>query len=197
MDDLAGLAAPGLFHQADDVAGALRVFGVRPAVLLVQDVAKRVEGLLVAGWSDVQAAPAGELHPWGHEMELDPPLVGVPHPEHVPLVRLQARERQPLEGVHHLDLLPFGRRILPREGQDTGAVAPLVGRGVDQGFGTRRVAAQDLRQRIAGEHDHPSRRVAQGVAVVAVGDHLAGDQIADRPRTAALAVPEDLDQHGG
>jgi hypothetical protein len=72
-----------------------------------------------------------------------------------------------------------------------------VGRGVDQGFRSCRIAAQHLWQRVACDHDRLARRVAQGVAVVAVGDHLTGDQIADRPRATAPAVLEDLDQHGG
>jgi hypothetical protein len=118
LDGFAGLAAPGVFHEADDVAGALRVLGVGPAVPLVLDIPEGVEGLLVAGRCDVEAAPVGQLHPRRHEVEFHPPLVGVPDPKHVPLVRLQARERQTLEGVHHLDLLPLSRRVLPREGKD-------------------------------------------------------------------------------
>lgn len=92
MDDFPGLATAGLLDQADDVAGALRVLRVCPAVLLVQQVAEGIESLLIARRGDVQAAPAGQLHPRGDEMQLDPPLVAVPDPEHIPLVRLQARE---------------------------------------------------------------------------------------------------------
>lgn len=118
MDDLSGLAAPRQFDQADDIASPRRVLWIGPAVALVLDVAEPVERLLVARGRDVQTTPAGQLHPGSHEVELDPILVGVSHPEDIPLVALQAGERQSLEGVHHLDLLALGRRILPREGQD-------------------------------------------------------------------------------
>jgi hypothetical protein len=150
VDDFPGLAAAGLLDQADDVAGALRVLRIGPAVLLVQHVAEAIEGLLIAGRGNVQAAPAGQLHPWGDEMQLDPPLVAVPDPEDVPLVGLQACEGQPLEGVHRFHLLALAGRILPREGQHPRAVGPLVGRGVDQGLSAAGVAAQHLGQRIAG-----------------------------------------------
>lgn len=72
-----------------------------------------------------------------------------------------------------------------------------MGSGVDQCLGSGGIAAQHLGQRVAGEHHHPARRIALDVAVVAVGDHLARDQVADRARAATLTVLEELDQHGG
>jgi len=159
VDDLSGLAAPRQFNQADDIASPRRVLWISPAVALVFDIAKRVESLLVARGRDVQATPAGKLHPGRHEVELDPILVGVPHPEDIPLVTLQAGERQSLEGVHHLGLLALGRRILPREGQDARAVGPLVRTCVDLGLDKRRVTAHHFRQRVADDHHRPARCV--------------------------------------
>ncbi len=197
VDHLAGLAAPGLFDQADHIARPLGVLRVRPAVLFVEHVAQDIEGLGVAGRGDVQAAPGGQLHAGRREVQLHPPLVGVPHPKDIPLVRLKACEGQALEGVHHLDLLALGRPILRRERQDAGPIAPLMRRGVDQRLGARRTAAQDFGHGVTGDHHDPAGVVAQDVAVVAIGDDIAGDQIADRVGAAPLAVLEHLDQHGG
>lgn len=159
MDDLSDLAASRQFDQADDIASPCRVLGISPAVALVLDISKRVERLLVARGRDVEAAPIRQLHPGGHEVELDPILVGVSHPEDIPLVALQAGERQSLEGVHHLGLLALGRRILPRERQDARAVGPLVRTCVYLGFDQRRVAAQHFRQRVTDDHHRPARCV--------------------------------------
>lgn len=93
MDDLSGLAAPRQFDQADDIASPFRVLGISPAVALVLDISKSVECLLIARGRDVQATPAGKLHPGRHEVELDPILVSVPHPEDIPLVTFQSGER--------------------------------------------------------------------------------------------------------
>lgn len=118
VDDLSGLAAPRQFDQADDIPSPRGVLGICPAMALVFDIAERVERLLVARGRNVEAAPTGQLHPGCHEVELDPVLVCVSHPEDIPPVTLQAGERQSLEGVHHVGLLALGRDILPREGQD-------------------------------------------------------------------------------
>jgi hypothetical protein len=197
VDDLAGLAAPGLFDQADHIARPLRVLRVSPAVLFVQHVAQDIEGLGVAGRGDVEAAPGGQLHAGRREVQLHPPLVGVPHPKDIALAGLKAGEGQALEGVHGLDLLALGRPILGRERQDAGSIAPLMRRGVNQRLGARRTAAQDFGHGVTGDHHDPAGVVAQDVAVVAVGDDISGDQIADRASAAPLAVLEELDQHDG
>ncbi len=197
VDHLTGLAAPGVFDQADHIARPLGVLRVRPAVLFVQHVAEHVEGLGVAGRGDVQAPPGEKLHARRREVQLHPPFVAVPHPKDIPLVRLKAGKSQPLEGVHDLDLLALGRPILWREGQDARPIAPLMRRGVDQRLGACRTAAQYLGHGIAGDHHDPAGVVAQDVAIVAIGDDITGDQIADRAGPAPLAVLEHLDQHGG
>ncbi len=197
MDHLAGLAAPGVFDQADHIARPLRVLRVSPAVLFVQHVAQDIEGLGVAGRRDVQAAPGGKLHARRREVQLHPPLVCMPHPQDIALAGLQAGEGQVLEGVHDLDLLALGRSILWRERQDARPIAPLIRRSVDQRLGTGRAAAQHFGHGIAGDHHHPAGVVTQDVAVVAIGDDVTSDQIADRAGAAPLAVLEELDQHGG
>jgi hypothetical protein len=197
VDHFAGLAAPGLFDQADHIARPLRVLRVSPAVLFVEHVTQDIEGLGVAGRGDVQAAPGGQLHARRREVQLHPPLVGVPHPKDIALARVQAGEGQALEGVHGLDLLALGRPILRRERQDPGPIAPLMRRGVDQRLGAGGTAAQNLGHGIAGDHHHPACVVPEDVAIIAIGDDISGDQVADRTSAAPLTVLEHLDQHGG
>jgi len=186
-----------MFDQTDHIARPLGVLRVGPAVLFVQHVSQDIEGLSVAGWGDVQAAPGGQLHPGRREVQLHPPLVGVSHPKDIALARLKAREGQALEGVHGVRLLALGRTILRRERQDARPIAPLIRRSVDQRLGTGRAAAQHFGHGIAGDHHHAAGVVTQDVAVVAIGDDVTSDQIADRAGAAPLAVLEELDQHGG
>lgn len=152
--------------------------------------------LLVAGWRDIEAAPARKLHAWRHEMQLDAALVGVADPKHIMLVGFQAGKGKALEGVHHLPLLDRARRVFRCEGDDAGAICPLVRAGVDQPAHAVCVATQHLRQRLAGKQHDVAALVADRVAALVVSDDVALDQIVNRSRSAALAVSEKLDQHG-
>ncbi|WP_439896113.1 hypothetical protein [Rhizobium aegyptiacum] len=145
MDQLTGIAAPDAFDEANGLAGALRRHRIVPAVFLVQNIAQGVVVLLVAGRRDVEAAPAHKLHAWRREMQLDASLVGVSHPKHIALVGFEAGKGNALEGVHHLPLLGMARRVFSREGDDAGAIGPLVWAGVDQRAHAVCIAAQHFR----------------------------------------------------
>lgn len=196
MDQLTGIAAPDTLDEANGLAGTLRRHRIVPAVFLVQNIAQGVVVLLVAGWRDIEAAPARKLHAWRHEMQLDTALVSMADPKHIVLVGFEAGKGKVLEGVHHLPLLGGVRRVLSREGDDAGAIGPLVRAGVDQRAHAVCIAAQHLRQRLAGKQHDLAALVADRVAVLVVGDDVALDQVVNRSRSAALAVSEKLDQHG-
>lgn len=196
MDQLSGIAAPDALDKADGLAGALRRHRIVPAMLLVKDVAQGVVMLLVAGRRDIQAAAADKLHARRHEMQLDAVFVRVSHPENIALVGVETGEGQTLEIVHHLPLLAVVRRVLGREGDDTGAIGPLVRAGVDQRPHAVCIAAQHCRQRFAGKQHDLAALVADRVAVLVVSDDVALDDVVNRSRPAALAVAEEFDQHG-
>ncbi|WP_432445031.1 hypothetical protein [Rhizobium leguminosarum] len=196
VDQLAGIAAPHALDEADGLAGTLRRHWVIPTMLLIQNIAQGVVVLLVAGRRNVEAAPARKLHAWGHEMQLDAALVGVADPEHIALVGFEAGKGKALEGVHHLSLLGRVRRVLCGEGDDAGAIGPLVRASVDQRAHAVGVAAQHFRERLAGNQHDVAALVADRVAALVVSDDIALDQIVNRSRSAALAVSEKLDQHG-
>jgi hypothetical protein len=196
MDQLSGIAAPDALDQTDGLAGALRRHRIIPAMLLVEDVAQRVVVLMIARRRDIQAAAADKLQARRHEMQLDAVFVRVAHPENIALVGVETGEGQTLEIVHHLPLLAFVRRVLGREGDDTGTIGPLVRTSVDQRSHSVRIAAQHFRQRLAGKQHDLAALVADHVALLVVSDDVALDQVVNRSRSAALTVAEKLDQHG-
>ncbi|WP_245433182.1 hypothetical protein [Rhizobium anhuiense] len=128
-------------------------------------------------------------------MQLDAALVRVADPEHIALVGFETCKGKVLEGIHYLPLLGMARRVLRRKGDDAGAIGPLVRASVDQRAHALSVAAQYLRQRLAGKQHDVAALVAYRVAVLVVSDDVALDQIVNRSRSAALAVSEKLDQH--
>ncbi|OJF94115.1 hypothetical protein AX760_12730 [Pararhizobium antarcticum] len=72
-------------------------------------------------------------------------------PKHIALVGFEPGEGKALEGVHHLPLLGGVRRVLRREGDDAGAIGPLMRAGVDQRAHAVCVAAQHFRQGLASK----------------------------------------------
>ncbi|WP_420853604.1 hypothetical protein [Shinella kummerowiae] len=175
MDQLTRIAAPYALDEADGLAGALRRHWVIPAVFLVQNIAQGVVVLLVAGWRDIEAAPARKLHAWRHEMQLDAALVGMADPKHIVLVGFEAGKGKALEGVHHLPLLGMAWRVLGRKGDDAGAIGPLVRAGVDQRAHAVWITAQHFRQGLAGKQHALAALVADRVAVLVVSDDVALD----------------------
>lgn len=197
MEPVAPGGAVGGLRYRLDLGRALHVHGVGPAVGLVHQVAQAVEGALVAGRGNVEAAPAVQLHARRAEMQLDAILMGVAHPEAGIAVGIESGEGDLLETVDHLLLLVFGRGVLAGKADDAGAIGPFVRASVDQVDHALGIAAHDLRQWFARHRHGLAGRIADQIAVVVIGEHGAGGQVFDRPRAAALAVGEELDQHPG
>lgn len=195
LDFLAGLGALGSFEDGLHFLRAVGVHGVGPAVGLVHQVAKGVKSGLIAGWGDVQAAAGGQVEARSAEVQFDAAFIAVANPEDVELLGVEAREGELFEAVHDLDLLRLRRGIASGEADDTGAVGPGVGAGIDQRLGPVGITTQDLRARVADSMGRPAVRIADQVAVGIVGQHLIGDQVADGAGPAPLAVGEELDQH--
>lgn len=129
-------------------------------------------------------------------MQLDPVLMGMAHPKAIVLVAVQPGKGQFLEAVHDLGLLVAFRCIVAGKADDARAVGPLVRAGIDQRLGASGITAQDLGPGIAGHGQRKAVVIAAQIAVVVIGENRSRDQIADRPRTRAFAVGEELDQHG-
>lgn len=128
-------------------------------------------------------------------MQLDAPRMAVADPEDVELLGVEAREGELFEAVHDLGLLRLGRGVIGGKADDTGAVGPGMGAGVDQRLGPVGVAAQDLGARVADRVRGLASRIADQVTVGIVGQDLIGDQVADGAGPVPLAVGEELDQH--
>jgi hypothetical protein len=128
-------------------------------------------------------------------MQLYAALMAVPDPEHVDLVAIQTGEGKLVEGIHDGLLLLFRRMVVLVEADHARPVSPGVGAGIDQGTGVVRISRQNFRQRIAGLHQRHASVVADKIAIAVVGEHLRGDEIIDRCRSAALATAEELNQH--
>ena len=195
LDFLAGLGALRGFKDGLHLLRAVGLHGVGPALGLVHHVAKGIEGGLIAGRGDVQAAARGKVEARGAEMQLDAAFVAVADPEDVELFGVEAREGELFEAVHELGLLRLGRGIFGGKADDTGAVGPGMGACVDQRLGPVGIAAQDLGARVADRVRGPASPIADQVAVGIVGQNLIRDQVADRAGPAPLAVGEELDQH--
>jgi hypothetical protein len=195
MDLLAGLGALRGFKCGLNLLRAVGVHRVGPTVCLVHQVTQGIEGGLIAGRGDVQAAAGGQIEARGAEVQLDAALVAVADPEDVELLRVEAREGEQFEAVHDLGLLRLGRGVVGGKADDTGAVGPGMRAGVDQRLGPVGVAAQDLGARVADRVRGLASLIADQVAVGIVGQNLIGDQVADGAGPAPLAVTEEFDQH--
>jgi len=132
------VAALGTGRGLDGVAyllRALQLHRVGPAVALVHQVAQGIEGVLVAGRGDVQAAARGQLKARGAEVQFDAILVAVPDPEHIVLLTVQTGESKPFEDIHDFGLLRLAGRVLGGKADHARAIGPLVAAGVDQRLG--------------------------------------------------------------
>jgi hypothetical protein len=141
MQFVAPLSAGWGFDGVADLLRAFQLHRIGPAVALVHHIAQAVEGVLISGRCDVQAAPRGQLQARCAEVKLDAVFVGMSDPKHLILRRVQPREGQTLEPVHDLGLLFLGRGVCGGKADHARAVGPLVATGVDQGFGAVGIAA--------------------------------------------------------
>lgn len=148
MDFLAGLGALRGFKDGLNLLCTVGVHWVGPTVRLVHQVAKGIEGGLIAGRGDVQAAARGQVEARGAEVQLDAALMAVANPEDVELLGVEACEGELFEAVHDLSLLRLGRGIVGGEADDPGAVGPGMRARIDQSLGLVGVATQDFGARV-------------------------------------------------
>ena len=166
------------------VAGLLRprsrrVVRPAPAVLVVEGVAQRVEGLLPAGRRDVEALARLQVAPGGQDVHVDPAAVlAVQDRRPCVAVRLQSRPRRPLELVEHGVDLRVGRPVLGRPRDHDRAVLVLELQRV--GDGGHHVG-------VSPEHLDPIALTAHRVAFA--------DEVAGRLAGRAGAAPEALNVH--
>jgi len=169
MEPVAPGGAVRGFRDRLDLGRAFHVHGIGPAVGLVHQVAQAVEGAFVAGWRNIEATPAVQLHAWRAEMQLDAILMGVAHPKAGVAIGIEPGESDLLETVDHLLLLVLGWGVLASEADDTGAIGPFVRAGVDQVGHALGIAADDRRQRFARHGHRLAGRVADQIAIVVIG----------------------------
>ena len=155
--------------------GPRRVVGTAPAVLVVEGVAQRAEGLLPAGGSDVEAAAGFHVAAGAEDVHVDPGAV-LAVQDRCPgvAVRLQSRPGRFLELVEDGPDLLVGRPILRRP-RDHGRAVPAaeLQRVGDVGHVVG-VPPQDLDAR-----PHPSGGVP-----------FADEIVGGRPRRAGAATEE-------
>ena len=125
--------------------GARRVVGPTPAVLVVEAVAQRVEGLLPAGRRDVQAAAGFEVALRRNDVHVHPAaLLAVLDRSPRIAVGLKPRPGRLLELVEDRLDLRIGRLVLRRPGDHDRGVLVLELQRVGDGGHHVRVPAEDL-----------------------------------------------------
>ena len=114
--------------------GPRRVVRASPAVLVVEDVPKRAEGLLPARRGDVQAPSGLQVAACREDVDMGTAaLLPVQHGRPCVAVEIQSRPGRLLEGVHdRLDLL-VGRLVLRRPRDHAGRVPVLEGKRIGHG----------------------------------------------------------------
>ncbi|MCY4660887.1 MAG: hypothetical protein OXF93_13895 [Acidobacteria bacterium] len=166
------------------VAGLLcprprRVVRPAPAVLVVEGVAQRVEGLLPAGRRDVQALARPQVAPCGQDVHVDPAaLLAVQDRRPRVAVRVQPCPGRLLELVEDGFDLRVGRPVLRGPRDDGRAVLVLERQRVGDGRHLFRIAAKhlDARARLPGRVPF-------------------AEQVVDRRAGRARAAGDELDVH--
>ena len=153
-----------------------RLVGPAPAVLVVEGVAQRVEGLLPAGRRDVQALARLQVAPGREDVHVDAAAVlAVQDGRPRVAVRIQSRPRRLLELVEDGVDLRVGRPVLGRPRDHDRAVLVLELQRVGDGRHHVRVAAEHLDALALTAHR------------VALADEVAG-RLAGRAGAAAEAL---------
>ena len=125
--------------------GAGRVVGPAPAVLEIEAVAQRAEGLLPAGRRDVQALARLQVAPRGEDVHVDAAAaLAVLDRRPRVAVRLEPGPGRPLELVEHGFDLRAGRPVLRRPRDHAGGVLVLEPQRVGDGGHLVGIAAEDL-----------------------------------------------------
>ena len=159
-------------------AGSGRIVRPGPAFAMIVQVAEYVEVLLPARRARVKRLAARQLHARDDEVQLMVSRMAMPHPEHVPLVRLQSGEGHGLEVVHDALFLLRRHAFVRVPGQHPRRELP---------FGVQRVDQRPRQIRITTQH---LGRMLVPVRVI------RAHKIVRRPIAAPLAVREDFHVHG-
>ena len=107
----AGIVQIGMFRRVQ--AGAGRVVRPGPAFPVIVQVAEHVEMLLPTGRTGIERLAAGKFHTRNDEVQFMVVCVGMPHPQDIVLIRLQAREGDLFKVVHD-SLFLFRRHRIVR-----------------------------------------------------------------------------------
>lgn len=125
-------------------AGTGRIVRSGPAFPVVVQVAEHIKVFLPAGRTGVERLAAGKLHTRNDEVQLMVSGVGVPHPQNVALIRLQAREGHFFKIVHHPLFLFRRHRVVRVPGKHPGGELPFGVQRVDKVTGGFHFPAQDF-----------------------------------------------------
>ena len=125
--------------------GPRRVVGPAPAVLVIEGVAQRAEGLLPAGWRDVEALARLQVAPGREDVHVNAaaPLAVLDRRPRV-AVRFESGPRRLLELVEDGLDLGVGRPVLRRPRDHAGRVLVLELERVGDGGHLVGIAAADL-----------------------------------------------------
>ena len=155
-------AVAGLLHS-----GPSRIVGTAPAVLMVEGVAQRIEGLPPAGRCDVEASTGLQVAPGGQHMDVSAAAaLAVQHGGPGVSVGLQPRPSRLLEGVEDgFDLL-VGGLVVRCPGDHAGRVPVLE---------VERVGHRGHHVRVPAKHLDALARLPRRVLLTEeVGGRLAG-----------------------
>ena len=93
--------------------GPRRIVGPTPAVFVVEGVAEGAEGLLPAGWRDVEAPPGLEVAPRGEDVDVRPAATfAVQHSRPDVAVGFESCPSRPLELIDHRIDLRVGGKVV-------------------------------------------------------------------------------------
>lgn len=171
-----GVVQISMFRGMQTAAG--RIVWSGPAFPVVVQVAEHVEMFLPAGRTGVEPLAAGKLHSRDDEMQLMVASMGVPHPEDVVLIRLQASKGDLFKIVHDPLLLFRCHHVVRMTGKHSGSEFPFGVQRVDEVTGGFHIPAQDFRRQLI-----PARIIR-------------AHKIMSRAVTTALTVRKNLHEHG-
>lgn len=195
LDLLAPLRPDPGFQLGPCISGAGWIFGVCPAVGLVQNVPQGIHGLAVAGRRNVEASAGTKFHARGQEVKLDAPFVAMAHPQHVHLIPLKPCKGKVFKGLHCAPLLSFVWRVFSGKADHARTVGPLVRASINQQPGALWVSGQDLGQGLAVPGHGAPRLITHQRSACVIGENGCGGEIIHRGIAAAPPIGKELDQH--
>jgi hypothetical protein len=136
--------------REDEVPGPVGILPVLEAVSVNRRFPPSVEMPFVTRRGDVQTHARLEVHTWSGEVEFQPVLVSVPHPQDVIAVKLQPGKGVALEALDDplLHLPGYALALLFLEGEDAVGVPLTEIQGVDDSGRAVGIPAHDFRVHI-------------------------------------------------